>query len=255
MAQSLPAHRPQLSHRAGDYGVDAPYVPIILGLIGILCTIAGIILTGWLASPILSIIALLYGLFFLASTGSYLYVTRRGKFEVWADILTQLNLHGGEQVLDLGCGRGAVLLMVAKLLPAGKAVGVDLWKTSDQSGNAVSVTEQNAKLEGVAERIELHTADMQDLPFADNAFDVLVSNLAIHNIKDAGGRAQAISEAVRVLKPDGKLLIADFRSTQEYVQRLRELSMADVTLRPLGWRSWYGGPWASTKLVSARKPA
>src|SRR6266480_8107476 len=130
MAQSLPAHRPQLSHRAGDYGVDAPYVPIILGLIGILCTIAGIILTGWLASPILSIIALLYGLFFLASTGSYLYVTRRGKFEVWADILTQLNLHGGEQVLDLGCGRGAVLLMVAKLLPAGKAVGVDLWKTS-----------------------------------------------------------------------------------------------------------------------------
>lgn len=143
--------------------------------------------------------------------------------------------------------------MVARLLPEGKAIGIDLWKTSDQSGNALSVTEQNARLEGVAEQIELCTADMRDLPFADDTFDIIASSLAIHNIEEAEGRERAINEAVRVLKPGGRLLIADFRSTRQYEQRLRELGMADVTHRQPGWRSWYGGPWAAIKLVSASK--
>src|SRR5947209_458016 len=60
--------------------------------------------------------------------------------------------------------------MVANLLPRGKAIGVDLWKSGDQSGNALSTTERNTELEGVAERVELHTADMRKLPFADNSF-------------------------------------------------------------------------------------
>jgi arsenite methyltransferase len=41
-----------------------------------------------------------------------------------------------EQILDMGCGRGAVLLMAASFLNEGKATGVDIWSTSDQSGNA-----------------------------------------------------------------------------------------------------------------------
>jgi ubiquinone/menaquinone biosynthesis C-methylase UbiE len=75
------------------------------------------------------------------------------------------------------------------------------------------------------------------------------------NIKEAEGRGQAINEAVRVLKPNGILLIADFRSTQQYAHRLRELGMSEVIHRHLGWQSWFGGPWASIKLVSACKPA
>ncbi|GHO48243.1 class I SAM-dependent methyltransferase [Ktedonospora formicarum] len=186
---------------------------------------------------------------------SYNYTTRSGKFQVWAGILSGIQLRGDEQVLDLGCGRGAVLLMAAKLLPTGKATGIDLWKTNDQSGNAMEVTTRNAELEGVAERVELHTADMQKLPFADNTFDVILSSLAIHNIPEAAGRSHAIDEAVRVLKPGGKLRIADFRNTQAYERRLQELGMLDVKHQTLDWRFWYGSPWTATKLVSARKPA
>ncbi len=72
--------------------------------------------------------------------------------------------------------------MAAQRLPRGRAVGVDVWSTKDQSGNAEQVTRQNAELEGVADRVELHTADMRKLPFDDGSFDVVVSSLAIHNV-------------------------------------------------------------------------
>ncbi len=254
MAQSLQVER-QLTHLHGDYGFDAPYVPIMLGLIGIAFLAFGFINILWLGAQVIGVICLVYGAFMLLSTASYVYTTRRGKFEVWAEILAQLGLHGDEQVLDMGCGRGAVLVMAAKLLPRGKAIGVDLWKSSDQSGNAVSVTQRNAELEGVAERVELSTADMRQLPFADASFDVVLSSLAIHNISSLAGRDQAIDEAVRVLKPGGKVVIADIRQTQRYTERLRELGMLDVSSHMLDWRFWYGGPWMATKLVRARKPS
>ncbi len=245
----------RLAERRGDYGFDAPSVPIILGLIGAMLLIAAILFTWLWQQPIAGIICLIYAVFMLLSMASYLYTTRRGKFRVWADLLSQLRLRGDERVIDLGCGRGAVLLMAAKLLPRGKAMGVDLWKTSDQSGNAMDVTRRNAELEGVAGRVELHTADMRQLPFADESFDVVLSSLAIHNIGDSQGRLQAINEAVRVLKPGGRLLLADFRATRPYPARLRELGLVEVKHRRLGWRFWYGNPWAATKLISARKPA
>jgi ubiquinone/menaquinone biosynthesis C-methylase UbiE len=88
---------------------------------------------------------------------------------------------------------------------------VDVWSAKDQSGNAEQVTHRNAALEGVADRIELHTADMRRLPFDDGSFDVVVSSLAIHNVPGAGERAKALREAARVLKQGGKLAIADIR--------------------------------------------
>ena len=242
-----------LARRRGDYGFDAPYVPIMLGSIGLIFTIIGIFaLRG--SSLFVALFCLIYGILMLLSSASYLYTTRIGKFKSWATILSQLELRGDEQVLDMGCGRGAILLMAAKLLPRGKAVGVDLWRTGDQSGNALSTTEQNAKLEGVADRIELHTGDMRKLPFPNNSFDLIHSSLAIHNIPDEAGRNKAIDEAIRVVKPGGRIVIADFRNVRQYEQRLRQKGMANVNYRRLNWRFWYGGPWTATKLVTARKP-
>src|SRR5579883_586353 len=167
----------RLARHRGDYGFDAPYVPIRLGAAGMAGLVSGGLLT-WMVHLLLPGIACLFvGAFMLLSAGCYVYTTRRGKFHAWATLLTEMQLHGDEQVIDLGCGRGAVLLMAARLLPYGKAYGVDVWQSQDQSGNALATTWHNAELEGVAQRVELHTADMRSLPFAENAFDLVLSSL------------------------------------------------------------------------------
>src|SRR6266852_4274429 len=63
------------------------------------------------------------------NAGRYVYTTRAGKFAEWAELIDRLDLKGDERLLDIGCGRGAVLLMAAQRLPRGRAVGVDLWST------------------------------------------------------------------------------------------------------------------------------
>src|SRR5262249_58494312 len=95
----------------------------------------------------------------------------------------------------------------------GRAVGVDRWRKSDQSGNAADATRRNAVAEGVADRVGLYTADMAALPFADGRFDVVLSSVAVHNLKGRAGRDRAIGEAVRVLRPGGRLMIADIVAT------------------------------------------
>jgi SAM-dependent methyltransferase len=247
------AAAPDLAHHRGGYGFDAPYVPILMGGGGVLLLVfAGI--NAALGDGSWFVTTLLGGLWMLLSTASYVYTTRIGKFSVWADLLGQLNLRGNERLLDMGCGRGAVLLMAAKLLPEGKAAGLDLWKSSDQSGNTLEAARRNAELEGVADRVEFVTGDMTAMPFEHESFDVVVSSLAIHNITNSSRRLKAIDEAFRVLKRGGRVVIADIGGTREYADRLRQLGMRDLEHRPLGWRYWYGGPWVATRLVRASKP-
>jgi SAM-dependent methyltransferase len=182
-----------------------------------------------------------------------LYTSRRGKFVVWAELLNQLQLRGDERILDLGCGRGAVLLLAAQRLTTGRAAGVDIWERGDQSGNSAEATRRNADVEGVADRVELHTADMTALPFEADTFDVIVSNVALHNIKGRSGREKAIEEAVRVLRPGGRLLFVDLWGTRLYCAHLAKLGMKGVDRRGLGWRMWWSGPWLPSRLVTATK--
>jgi SAM-dependent methyltransferase len=211
-----------LTTRRGAYGFDEPIWPCLLSFVGLLFLLLGFVNLWIFKLPILGLICCVCAVILLLSVVSYLYTTRQGKFQVWADILHQLGPRGDEDLLDVGCGRGAVLLMAARHLPKGKATGIDVWRVYEQSGNALAATQQNAEREEVAERVVLHTADTRQLPFGDASFDLLVSSMAIHNIPEPEGRVQAITEAVRVLKPGGKLVIVDFRATSQYEKQLGE---------------------------------
>ena len=148
---------------------------------------------------------------------------------------------GRRKVLDVGCGRGAVLTAVARrLTTSGKAIGVDIWNAMDQSGNAQDVTTRNASLEGVSDRVQVDTGDMRSLPFADRTFELVVSSLAIHNLRTIDERKKAIVEAYRVLTPGGRLVIADIRSTKLYAGVLRSLNASNVE-HSGGWAGDSGG--------------
>jgi SAM-dependent methyltransferase len=233
--------------RKASYGIDAPYLLPVPAVV-----ILANLINGCLSkSPWPFVVAAGVA----GCCGFGLYASRRGKFFVWSELLCQLELRGDEHVLDLGCGRGTVLLLAAQQLTTGRAIGVDLWRKSDQSGNAIDATRRNAAAEGVEGRVELHTADMTALPFANDSFDLVVSNLAVHNVKGEPRRRKAVEEAVRVLRPGGRLMIADILGTSQYFNHLMRLGMLDVQRRSLGWRVWWSGPWLATRLVSATKPS
>src|SRR5216110_9801 len=109
--------------RRGSYGIDAPYAPAFLTGLAALYLVLAVI-----SGRLMYLLALA---FILAVDAAYLYTTLRGKFVVWAELLDRLKLRGDERILDLGCGRGAVLLMAAQHLTtaggenekAGRAVG------------------------------------------------------------------------------------------------------------------------------------
>ena len=238
----LSNHRRDAPLSSPRYGVDAAPVPAVLGAAGVVCGLVaarqreGRIATGASAAVL------------LASAGVYLHTTLRGKLRVWERELDRAALKGNEELLDLGCGRGAVLVEAARRLPAGHAVGVDLW-TKDQSGNRPQVTLANAAAAGVADRVEVHTADITALPFQDSSFDVVTSAMVIHNIPSPEARYRALDEAMRVLRPGGQLLIAD----PWWLVRKYAAHIGHGALRGLGPEYWYGGPWWGATLLYAVK--
>ncbi len=174
-----------------------------------------------------------------------------------------LDLHswsGRERVLDVGCGRGLLLIGAAKRLRAGEgsALGVDLWRAEDLANNAKENTLANARLEGVADRVRVETADMRTLPLGDGSIDLVVSKAAIHNLYAREERARALGEIARVLAPGGEAILDDIRHLAEYAEALRARGLEVRTkgnpvvaflLMLLTWGSLRPG------LLIAKKPA
>ncbi len=113
----------------------------------------------------------------------------------------------GEQVLDVGCGTGTLALKVARRVGrAGRVVGIDPG------------TEQIARARVKAARrnlpIEFQIGMIEQLSFPDQTFDVVFSTLMMHHLPNSLKR-QGLAEIARVLKPGGRLVIADFKRKQE----------------------------------------
>jgi ubiquinone/menaquinone biosynthesis C-methylase UbiE len=157
-----------------------------------------------------------------------------GKFRHRDFMLSMHGWRGDERVLDVGCGRGLLLAGVARRIAqlhgTGHATGIDIWSNTDMGANSAGATERNLELEGVSQLCTLVSKPAQEMPFADASFDLVVSNLCLHNIYDRGLRRRAVGQIARVLKPGGVAILSDYMLTGEYARQLRELGFS-VTKR------------------------
>ena len=120
---------------------------------------------------------------------------------------TLARIQPGDAVLDVGCGTGTLAMEVARRVGrAGRVAGVDPG------------TEQIARARRSAARrhvpIEFQIGVIEQLAFPDRTFDVVLSTLMMHHLP-ASLKRQGLAEIARVLKPGGRLVIADFKRKQE----------------------------------------
>jgi SAM-dependent methyltransferase len=216
--------------RAPNYGIDAPVavrnllVVAVLGVISLITRLLGV----WTGHDPIATIArplMTAGLACGAMGLWMIYDSKIGKAREREEYLDKIAWRGDERVLDVGCGLGLFLIGAAKRLSTGRAVGIDKWQQEDLSGNNAAGTLSNAAIEGVAEKVEVHTGDARKLPFEDASFDVVLSSMALHNIYNAGEQQTAVREVARVLKPGGRVLIVDLRHTRQYAATLRDAGL------------------------------
>ncbi|GKS81077.1 type 11 methyltransferase [Ligilactobacillus pabuli] len=234
-------------------GIDAPLVPLIFILASLMALFFWITYRAypfaWLNS--------LFAIAMLAGAVIFLHTSLRGKYQIWEQLTSELTIPKDAKILDLGCGHGLNLIKFAQLIsPTGKVVGVDLWRSVDQSKNSRAATVKNLIAANVQQKVSLKTADMADLPFGDETFNFVISSLAFHNIKPAAKRQRALQEAIRVLQPGGQLLLVDTgHYFKQYQAVLAAHNLTNIQLTSAGVNGWWTGPWMRTMILTAQKAA
>jgi ubiquinone/menaquinone biosynthesis C-methylase UbiE len=105
-------------------------------------------------------------------------------------------------VLDVGTGTGSVAIGFAEGIPGVEVVGLDLSEV------VLELARDNARQSEVPSRISFEKGDAEDMPFEDDTFDLVISSDTLHLIKDP---VKTFNEIHRVLKPQGRFLVSDFR--------------------------------------------
>lgn len=128
---------------------------------------------------------------------------------IWDKLVTASGATPGQDVLDVGCGTGQFTAALAPAVtPGGSVTGLD------PSAPMIDYCRRRHTDDHL--RFEIGTAE--NLPFDDHTFDLVVSSLAIHHIP-ADHRATAVREMFHVLRPGGRLLLADLRPPDNPIMR------------------------------------
>ena len=146
-------------------------------------------------------------------------------------ILSNLDFDGKGELLEVGCGSGAMTIRAALTWPGAQAVGLDYWGAMYNYSKAVC--EKNAKSEGVGARCTFVHGDANKLAYPDGRFDAVISNYVYHNIMGADKQALLL-ESLRVLKKGGVFVLHDNMKPQMYgdmnafAQKLRDMGFERV---------------------------
>ena len=122
--------------------------------------------------------------------------------KLWKQLLiVAIVNHRPDKILDVGCGTATLTIMLQKEFPGASVTGID------GDGKILAIADK--KIKEAKLTINLKEALSFKLPFADNYFDVVVSSLMLHHLSD-DNKKKTLQEIIRVLRPGGQFLIADW---------------------------------------------
>lgn len=116
-------------------------------------------------------------------------------------VVKLLKLKKGENLLDVGCGTGTLIIIAKENYPNVDMIGIDI----DQK--VLRIAKKKISKKGL--HIKILEASAGELPFKKNSFDVVVSSLVFHHLPKEV-KISALKETYRILKPNGRFLLADF---------------------------------------------
>ncbi|WP_336769781.1 class I SAM-dependent methyltransferase [Bacillus bombysepticus] len=172
---------------------------------------------------------------FILSYSTYQFAVYGGNYQskIHDLIVEKMNWGGKGKVLDIGTGSGSLIIKLAIAFPNSRLTGVDYWG-GDWEYSRVQC-QQNAKIEGVSDRIDFLKASAADLPLQQGEFDIVVSCLTFHEVKDMSNKTEVVKEALRVLKPGGEFVFLDlfmdektFGDTEEFLNDLKNLGISKL---------------------------
>ena len=186
-----------------------------------------------------------------------LLVLTRGRDQAYReDLLDLADVAAGHCVLDVGCGTGTQAIAAwRRSQPGGSVVGVDI------SEKMLAAARRKARRAGLD--VAFHHADVAQLAFEDDRFDVVTITTVMHMVPQ-GRRRLCLGEASRVLRRGGRLLLIDYAGDPEDrrhwtakhgLHRLFDLHSLRDPLSEEGFEEIEGGPidWLSLHFLRATK--
>jgi SAM-dependent methyltransferase len=195
-------HQTEKPHYGNWVSAKLIYIPGIL-------TLAFLVLAVVFALPLLIISALFFLPFVYFAYAWYRFSPKGGSIQshIQGLLLDRLEWEGNGKALDIGCGNGSVTIMIAKKFPNAQVTGIDYWGGMWEYSKGMC--EKNAEIEGVAGRVTFQKASAAALPFEDELFDAVASNLVFHEIRGDKDKREPIREALRVLQKGGRFAFQD----------------------------------------------
>ena len=180
-----------------DYGIDAPNVIRNLSIVSVISLILAFVMPDINFSNVHVIFFQMWiSLFISCGLMALLMImySKYGKLVQRDKMLAMIEWKGNEKVLDVGTGKSLLMIGAAKKLSAGKSYGIDIWRKSDISSNAINSTMKNAEEENVLKKIEILEEDARNMSFESDFFDVILSNVCLHNIDTKEDRRKACGD-------------------------------------------------------------
>jgi SAM-dependent methyltransferase len=134
--------------------------------------------------------------------------------KIYELILKYIEFNGTGKIIDIGCGNAGLTIKIAKRYPNSNICGIDYWGGNWDYSEKSCV--DNARAESVDKQIEFKQGCASSLPFEDNTFDLAISNLVFHEVKDTKDKRLLIKEALRIVKPNGSFVFQDIFLSTSY---------------------------------------